>query len=283
MSDDIKSDSESPDSLEDAWRLAESAPDDADEANAWPSDDLEAAYLKALEASAAVEWQLDHEAPQSDASGDDSHSDGAAAEASTDDGSVAQSDMADVSGTVASADIAVPQTRVTAEQVIEAALFVGGQPLTSRKLCQMLRGDYDLDAIEQAIDDLNLRYAEQSRPYEIRLGEGGYRMTLRDEYERLRHRVYGIGPREVKLSQDVLEVLALVAYRQPITQAQIEELGKAGPGPALRQLLRRELISLNRDAEDRKRVTYCTTRRFLTLFGLGSLDDLPQASELAFK
>lgn len=283
MSDEIKSDSESEDSLEDAWRLAESTPaDEADEADAWPSDDLEAAYLKALEASAAVEWQLDHEAPQNDAGEDDSHSEATVAAASAGDGS-ATPPVPAASEAVTSADIAVTPARVTAEQVIEAALFVGGQPLTSRKLCQMLRGDYDLDAIEQAIDDLNRRYAEQLRPYEIRLGEGGYRMTLRDEYERLRHRVYGIGPREVKLSQDVLEVLALVAYRQPITQTQIEELGKAGPGPALRQLLRRELISLNRDAEDRKRVTYCTTRRFLTLFGLGSLNDLPQASELAFK
>jgi len=282
VSDDIKSDSESDDSPEDAWRLTESAPDDTDEADSWPSDDLEAAYLKALEASAAVEWQLDHEAPQNDASEDDSHAEAADAAASAD-GDSATLSVPATSEAVTVADIAVPQTRVTAEQVIEAALFVGGQPLTSRRLCQMLRGDYDLDAIEQAIDDLNLRYQEQSRPYEIRLGEGGYRMTLRDEYERLRHRVYGIGPREVKLSQDVLEVLALVAYRQPITQAQIEELGKSGPGPALRQLLRRELISLERDAEDRKRVTYSTTRRFLTLFGLGSLDDLPQASELAFK
>lgn len=282
MSDEIKSGSESDDSPEDAWRLTESSPDDADEADAWPSDDLEAAYLKALEASAAVEWQLDHEAPQNDAGEESQASERAGTAASADDGSATPAVPA-ASDAVTSADIAVTPARVTAEQVIEAALFVGGQPLTSRKLCQMLRGDYDLDAIEQAIDDLNRRYAEQLRPYEIRLGEGGYRMTLRDEYERLRHRVYGIGPREVKLSQDVLEVLALVAYRQPITQAQIEELGKAGPGPALRQLLRRELISLNRDAEDRKQVTYRTTRRFLTLFGLGSLDDLPQASELAFK
>ena len=51
----------------------------------------------------------------------------------------------------------------------------------------------------------------------------------------------------------------------------------------LRQLLRRELISLERDAEDRKRVTYSTTKRFLSVFGIGSIEELPQAEELAFK
>jgi segregation and condensation protein B len=108
-------------------------------------------------------------------------------------------------------------------------------------------------------------------------------MVLREEFERIRNRVFGIGPREVKLSQDVLEVLALVAYRQPITPEEIEELGKEKPGPLLRQLLRRELITLERDTENRKRVTYSTSKRFLSLFGLGSLDELPQADELAFK
>ena len=147
----------------------------------------------------------------------------------------------------------------------------------------MLKGDYDLDAVERAIEELNLQYIGEARPYEIRLGEGGYRMVLREEFERIRNRVFGIGPREVRLSQDILEVLALVAYRQPITPEELEELGKEQPGPLLRQLLRRELISLERDSENRKRVTYSTTKRFLSLFGLGSLDELPQADELAFK
>ena len=173
--------------------------------------------------------------------------------------------------------------QINPKQVIEAALFVGGQPLTAKKLCYVLRGDFDLDFIEQTIDELNHQYLEEERPYEIRLGEGGYRFVLHDEFQRLRNRVYGIGPREVKLSQDVLEVLALVAYRQPMTQADIEGLGKSNPGPSLRQLLRRELISLERDPQDRKNVKYRTTRRFLSVFGLGRLDELPQADELMFK
>ena len=253
------------------------------ESDEWGGNDLEAAYRKALEANDNVEWEFDQLSSSDEASADDDDSDDAASNGgSTTDQSVSEdgSNAAATSQPESSPD-PTPQ-RVTARQVIEAAIFVGGDPLTAKKLCYMLKGDYDLDAVERAIEDLNLQYVDEGRPYEIRLGEGGYRMVLREEFERIRNRVFGIGPREVKLSQDVLEALALVAYRQPITPEEIEELGKEKPGPLLRQLLRRELISLERDAENRKRVTYSTTKRFLSLFGLGSLDELPQADELAF-
>ena len=95
--------------------------------------------------------------------------------------------------------------------------------------------------------------------------------------------MYGAGPREVRLSQDVLEVLALVAYRQPLLQSEIEAQGKSNPGGMLRQLLRRDLVSLERGEGGRKDVKYRTTPRFLALFGLGSLDDLPQPEDLARK
>jgi segregation and condensation protein B len=252
------------------------------ETDEWGGNDLEAAYRKALEANDAVEWEFDHLAPAAETSADDDSPEGSTSEDVAGQGASESGEGFESASPPDSKPDPVPQ-RVTARQVIEAAIFVGGDPLTSKKLCYMLKGDYDLDAVERAIEDLNLQYVDESRPYEIRLGEGGYRMVLREEFERIRNRVFGIGPREVKLSQDVLEVLALVAYRQPITPEEIEDLGKEKPGPLLRQLLRRELITLERDTEDRKRVTYSTSKRFLSLFGLGSLDELPQADELAFK
>jgi segregation and condensation protein B len=174
-------------------------------------------------------------------------------------------------------------SNVTPVQVIEAALFVGGVPLTARKICGLVRGTYDASFVEQTIDELNEAYLAQCRPYEIRLGEGGYRMELRPEYDRLRHRVYGSGPREVRLAQDVLEVLALVAYRQPISQKEIESHGKDNAGNLLRQLLRRDLVSFERGPGGRKDLQYQTTPRFLSVFGLASLDDMPQAEDLAKK
>jgi segregation and condensation protein B len=172
---------------------------------------------------------------------------------------------------------------VSPAQVIEAALFVGGGPLTARKIAGLLRGSQQAKDVEQTIDDLNDAYVAQARPYEIRLGDGGYRLELRPEYDRLRHRVYGSGPREVRLSQDVLEVLALVAYRQPITEKEIEGHGKQNAGNLLRQLLRRDLIAFERGPGGRNDLHYHTTARFLSVFGLGTLDELPQAEDLARK
>lgn len=247
---------------------------------------LEEAYRRAMEANDSVEWEINHLSPSADAeeTSIQSETDAAESDLSDDDDAAPDATAAAVetSATESSEPSELP-VRVTPRQVIEAALFVGGQPLTAKKLCYMLKGDYDLDFIEATIESLNAQYLDECRPYEIRLGEGGYRLVLHEEFQRLRNRVYGIGPREVKLSQEVLEILALIAYRQPLTPAEIEAFGKSNPGPVLRQLLRRELISLERDPQDRKLVRYRTTRRFLSVFGLGSLSELPQASDLIFK
>ncbi len=174
-------------------------------------------------------------------------------------------------------------SNVSPSQIIEAAMFVGGAPLTARKIVGMLRGSFDTAFVEQTIEDLNSAYLAQARPYEIRHGEGGYRLELRAEYDRLRHRVYGSGPREVRLAQDVLEVLALIAYRQPISQKEIESHGKQNAGNLIRQLLRRDLIAFERGPGGRKDLLYQTTPRFLSVFGIASLGELPQAEDLAKK
>jgi segregation and condensation protein B len=177
----------------------------------------------------------------------------------------------------------VVDVRPTPRQIIEACLFVGGTPLTSNRISVVLRGEFDSDFVDREINELNRLYAVEERPYEIRLGEGGYRLALRDEFERIRHKVYGLGPKEVRLSQEALEVLAVVAYHQPVRQARVEELGKPGCGPILRQLVRRELIAIARDPQHPKDVNYKTTARFLSLFGIGSLDELPRHEQVTYK
>lgn len=177
----------------------------------------------------------------------------------------------------------LPLPRVQPAKIIEAALFVGGAPLTAKKLCGILRDEFDRDFIERTIDELNLRYDDENRPYEIRLEEGGYQLVLRPEFESVRNKTYGFGPKEVRLSQEALEVLALVAYKQPITKEQIEQSGKPHPNGVLRQLLRREIIGLKRTGNSASDVTYHTTPRFLQIFGLSDLDELPRAEDLSFK
>ncbi len=172
---------------------------------------------------------------------------------------------------------------VTPRQVVEALLFVGGQPLTGKRLADLLGGEFTHEHVDVLVDELNSQYEQEGRPYEVRLAEGGYRLQLRPEFERVRDRVYGHGPKDVKLSQDELEVLALVAYQQPVTREIVEQTGKAHAPAVLRQLLRRELISLQRGEGGKDDVTYHTTPRFLQLVGLGSLDDLPLPEDLMFK
>jgi segregation and condensation protein B len=278
----------------------------------WSGAEIEEAYLKALHAMEDVAWQeespagegaeapvapLPADAPASDeapvagATGSNDAAPGSTGEASLPSPrGVAPPEAAPADGprlaqgTIRPDPVTTEQaSNVTPAQVIEAALFVGGGPLTARKISGLLRGSYGPKEVEQAIDEMNDAYVAQSRPYEIRLGDGGYRLELRPEYDRLRHRVYGSGPREVRLSQDVLEVLALVAYRQPISEEEIAELGKQNAGNLLRQLLRRDLIAFERGPGGRKDLRYHTTARFLSVFGLGSLDELPQAEDLARK
>ena len=282
----------------------------------WSGADIEDAYRKALEAMEDIPWQETVDPDGAPLPADQPPSEpGNGATAVSDPrteaiGSAASSESSSVAGTTGpghadsvdqpgparpvgprlaagtrpqESELDAGQRHVSRTQIIEAALFVGGGPLTAKKICALLRGSFDSAFVERSIDELNDAYAAQGRPYDIRLGDGGYRLELRAEYDRLRHRVFGSGPREVRLSQDVLEVLALVAYQQPISQADIESHGKQNAGNLLRQLLRRDLIAFERGTGGRKDVRYHTTARFLSVFGLGSLEELPQAEDLAKK
>ena len=176
-----------------------------------------------------------------------------------------------------------PLRRVSPQQIIEAVLFVGGAPLPLRKLVDVLRGEFDSEFVERTIDELNVQYCAENRPYRIASGDEGYRMELTHEFTKVRHRVFGLAPKEVRLGQDALEVLALVAYRQPISRREVDELAGRNAGSVLNQLVRRQLLALTRSESGDREVSYRTTPRFLQVFGLRSVEDLPQAEALSFK
>jgi segregation and condensation protein B len=254
----------------------------------WMEDDIEQAYLRALEVTDSIEWEVDQESETTPASQQTGLPESVApdSESTSVDGTLisnAETTNTGVHSETSLTGSVALRPRVTPGQVIEAALFVGGGPLTTKKLSTLLSGENKKETVEQTIEELNRQYADEDRPYEIALVEGGYRMRLRSDFERIRNRVFGLGPKEVRLSQESLEVLALVAYRQPISRQQIEAAGKENSGGVVRQLLRRELIAIERDEKRRKDIKYKTTSRFLSLFGLGSLDELPQADDLNFR
>lgn len=163
-------------------------------------------------------------------------------------------------------------------QIIEAMLFIGGQPLKPEKAAEIVRG-LDADQLQESIDILNRVYRMQRRPYFVAISEQGYSLAVRPRYRSIKEKIFG-GPREARLAQPTLDVLSLVAYRQPATKAEIDGIRGSESGHLLRQLVRLGLICVVQRAEAKQReVSYGTTQRFLELFNLKSLDDLPQTGD----
>jgi segregation and condensation protein B len=164
--------------------------------------------------------------------------------------------------------------------VIEAMLFVGrpdNGAYSARELAVAMRG-VSPGEIDAAVDKLNAVYVRDDAPYHIDSTPAGYRLVLRQEFERMRDKFYG-RVREAKLSPTVLEVLSVLAYNQPATAEQLNQIRGAACGAALATLVRRRLVRLDRP-EDGGEPNYSTTDRFLKLFGLESLDALPRSGEL---
>jgi segregation and condensation protein B len=161
-------------------------------------------------------------------------------------------------------------------RILEALLFVGGPPLTAQRAAEVVRGLGE-EEFQEAIDNLSRAYRTQGRPYQIQLQGQGYLLTLKPRFNSVREKLFG-GVREARLSQAAVDVLSLVAYKQPATRQEIDALRGADSGAVLRLLIRHGLVAIQRIEGDDQR--YVTTPRFLQLFGLTSLDDLPQTQDL---
>jgi segregation and condensation protein B len=178
-----------------------------------------------------------------------------------------------------SAEPVAPAAPPPLVRIVEALLFVGGSPLSAERAGQAVRGLTPAQFL-QAIDTLNKDYRRQARPYSIRPQGSGYVLNLQSRYLWMVEKLFG-GTREARLSPAAVDVLALVAYRQPATKQEIDSLRGAESGALLRQLVRRGLVAIVQRAEaGQKEVSYGTTSRFLELFGLKGLDDLPQTQDL---
>lgn len=170
---------------------------------------------------------------------------------------------------------------ITPKSILEAMLFVGSpqnEPLASTRVAELMRGvrPSEIDAL---VRELNASYERRNCPYAIVAAAGGYRLALREEYVRLRDQFHG-KVRRARLSQAAIEVLAAVAYNEPIPADEVTRLRGTASGHVLTHLVRRQLLQLERTSDGPRRVVYRTTPRFLQLFGLDSLADLPRSGEL---
>jgi len=170
------------------------------------------------------------------------------------------------------------------DNILEAMLFVGdreNRPLSLKRACELIRNLSETEALE-ILADLNERYYREGAPYKIVRDGEGFRLSLLDSYGDIVAQ-FGGKTKEFKLSQSAIDVLALVAYKQPITFDAILEV-RSGAASALSQLVRRDLISVEKQTVEKKKISvYRTTDRFLKLFNLKSLDELPVIGDIDYR
>lgn len=162
---------------------------------------------------------------------------------------------------------------------LEAVLFLSREPVSSRKLAQ-LAGLADGTAARTLVRRLNKLYDAAGTAFRAEELAGGFQLLSRPKFGPWLRKLYP-WPIETRLSGPALETLAVVAYRQPVLRAAVEAVRGVDCGEILRQLMERDLLRICGRSDDLGRpYLYGTTKRFLQLFGLRHLDDLPRAEIL---
>jgi segregation and condensation protein B len=162
---------------------------------------------------------------------------------------------------------------------VEALLFSSEIPLTTERLAS-LTGAVKRDLLA-AVDHLNVFYAETGRVFRISSLAGGFQLVTLPEHAELLSRLHKDGV-PTRLSRAALETLAIVAFKQPVTRGEVDQLrGVTGSDGVLRNLLERKLVRIAGRAQVPGRpLLYATTKEFLSYFGLAALDDLPRTAEI---
>jgi segregation and condensation protein B len=153
------------------------------------------------------------------------------------------------------------------------------EPLSLRKLAQLANLTDGTEA-RTLLEGLRRRYDERGCAFQVAQVAGGYQLLSRPKFASWL-RPLAAGEQETRLSSPALETLAVVAYRQPVLRAEVEAIRGVGCGEILRQLMDRDLLRIvGRSEELGRPLWYGTTKRFLQVFGLRNLDQLPLAHEL---
>jgi len=166
----------------------------------------------------------------------------------------------------------------TVESVVEAVLFANDEPISTARLAEIV--GTNVRQLRKHIDDLNDKYKQHNNAFRIEQIAGGYQMRTLSAYSHWLKKLIR-AREESSLSQPALETLAIIAYKQPIIRANIEAIRGVAAGEMIRNLMYKGLVKITGRAEVLGRpMLYGTTKKFLEVFGLNSLKDLPKAEEL---
>ncbi len=160
-----------------------------------------------------------------------------------------------------------------AKAVLEALIFASSEPVTVKEMSIII--ELNEETVRALLAELTQEYKDQRRGIQILEVAGGYQMVTKPELAVYLEKLRKV-PRQVPLSQAALETLAIIAYKQPITRAEIETIRGVRVDSSLSTLLEKGLIEETGRKEGPGRpILYGTTRKFLKYFGLNSLDELP--------
>ncbi|HTD85649.1 MAG TPA: SMC-Scp complex subunit ScpB [Candidatus Binatia bacterium] len=181
------------------------------------------------------------------------------------------------------------------KSILEAILFSAQHPLTAKDLRELMASAAEkseepapkefrkvsTDQITESLEQLARENEQLGRSYHLMCVAGAWQFASRPDYAPWIKALVGHKVRPPRLSQPALETLAIIAYRQPLTRAEIEQIRGVAVDGVMQTLLERGLVEQTGRAEVPGRPnTYGTTQYFLEYFGLGSLEDLPAADEL---
>lgn len=168
------------------------------------------------------------------------------------------------------------------KEICAAMLFTSNKPLTLTEIKDVL-GEVDSGVVKVAMDELVSEYDQQNKSFGIKQIAGGYIMVTHPEYSQWLKKLYK-DKYTWRLSGPALETLAIVAYKQPITKAEVEVIRGVNADGVMSTLLERDLVKISGRKEIPGRpLLYSTTKDFLNYFGLNSLKDLPALEDIVVK
>ncbi|MHC4425002.1 MAG: SMC-Scp complex subunit ScpB [Planctomycetota bacterium] len=169
-------------------------------------------------------------------------------------------------------------TELTLESVVEAVLFASDEPLSEARLANIVEAS--VKQVRQHVENLNDKYQANNNAFRIEQIAGGYQMLTLSPYNHWLKKLLRARS-DSKLSPAALETLAIIAYKQPVMRADIEVIRGVAAGEVIRSLCYKGMVKIVGRAEVLGRpMLYGTTKKFLEVFGLNTLKDLPKVEEL---
>lgn len=171
---------------------------------------------------------------------------------------------------------------------IEALIFASDRPLSSLEITELINNAFGfmedkvtLEQVSAAVDGIVEKYASDFYPFEVRESGGGWQFLTKKDYHKTIAQLNGDKYLK-RLSNAALETLAIIAYKQPVTKADIEAIRGVSSDYSIQKLLEKELIVITGRNEDLpgKPLVYGTSKNFMDYFGLNSPDDLPKLQEI---